>query len=93
MQIHGPSHILGTQPLEGAHRLNPTEALDDLNGLHGVDQVEISPEAEWVSRIEDVSDVRTELVQRIRQEIAAGTYETGEKLDIAIGRLLDEVVG
>jgi hypothetical protein len=32
--------------------------------------------------------VRQELVERVRQEIAAGTYETPEKLEIALARLL-----
>jgi hypothetical protein len=37
--------------------------------------------------------VRTELVRRVRAEIAAGTYETPEKLDLALGRLLDQLDG
>lgn len=32
--------------------------------------------------------IRYELVQRIRREIAAGIYETPEKLEIALERLL-----
>jgi hypothetical protein len=32
--------------------------------------------------------IRWELVQRIRKEIAAGTYETPEKLEKAMERLL-----
>lgn len=36
-------------------------------------------------------EVRMDLVNRIRAEIAAGTYETEEKLDIALSRLLDEI--
>ncbi|HIQ20562.1 MAG TPA: flagellar biosynthesis anti-sigma factor FlgM, partial [Planctomycetes bacterium] len=38
-----------------------------------------------------VPEIRQERVARIRAEIAAGTYETEEKLEIAIGRLLDEI--
>ena len=36
-------------------------------------------------------EVRQARVDRIRAEIAAGTYETDEKLEIALGRLLDEI--
>jgi hypothetical protein len=32
--------------------------------------------------------IRTELVERVRREIAAGTYDTPEKWDIALERLL-----
>ncbi len=33
--------------------------------------------------------IRTELVERVRREIAAGTYETPEKWEAAFDRLLD----
>ncbi|MHC5003064.1 MAG: hypothetical protein ACYTJ0_08060 [Planctomycetota bacterium] len=35
--------------------------------------------------------VRLALVLRVRAAIAAGTYETGQKLDIALDRLLRDV--
>lgn len=36
----------------------------------------------------DDPSIRTALVQRVRQEIAAGTYETPEKWEAALDRLL-----
>jgi hypothetical protein len=33
-------------------------------------------------------EVRADLVARVRREIAAGTYETPEKWDLALERLL-----
>jgi negative regulator of flagellin synthesis FlgM len=36
-------------------------------------------------------EVRLELVARVRQEIAAGTYETPEKLEAALARLLERL--
>jgi hypothetical protein len=38
-----------------------------------------------------VTGIRFELVQRIRREIAAGTYDTPEKLTMAIDRLIRRV--
>ncbi len=35
--------------------------------------------------------IRTELVERVRRKIAAGTYETPEKLQLALSRLLDDI--
>ena len=35
--------------------------------------------------------IRRELVERIRGEIAAGTYDTEEKWEIALDRLLDRL--
>ena len=37
------------------------------------------------------SEVRFELVKRIRREIAQGIYETSEKLEIAFERLFDRI--
>jgi hypothetical protein len=37
------------------------------------------------------TDIRWDLVQRIRREIAEGTYETPEKLEKALTRLLEEM--
>lgn len=36
-------------------------------------------------------DIRRNLVERVRQEIQLGIYETEEKLAIALERLIDEV--
>lgn len=36
-------------------------------------------------------EVRTELVQRVRGEIAAGTYDTPEKWEEALDRLLERL--
>ena len=36
-------------------------------------------------------DIRTELVERVRREIAAGTYDTPEKWGAALDRLWDRL--
>jgi len=46
-----------------------------------------------ISRVHEMPDVRAERVGQIKQQIAEGTYETAEKLDVALGRLLDELAG
>jgi hypothetical protein len=37
--------------------------------------------------------VRTELVETVRRQIAAGTYDTPEKMDAAMEELLRDLVG
>jgi len=58
-----------------------------------VDELDISHEADLVGRVDDLPDIRADRVAEIRAEIAAEVYETDEKLDIALGRLLDEISG
>jgi negative regulator of flagellin synthesis FlgM len=38
-------------------------------------------------------DTRADRVSELRAQIASGTYEAEAKLDVALGRLLDEMAG
>ena len=38
-----------------------------------------------------VNGIRTDLVNRVRAEIAAGTYETPEKMEIALEKMLGDL--
>ena len=55
------------------------------------DEVDISQEARLVEQTHQIPDVRQDRVDSIRAQLAAGTYETAEKLDVAVDRLLDEI--
>jgi negative regulator of flagellin synthesis FlgM len=88
MQIYGPSNVHGPQQLQGPHWQRPVARTAE---SAPVDQVDISPAAEAAIQASETGDVRTDLVARVRNEIAAGTYETPAKLDAALERLLDEL--
>jgi len=90
MYIYGTSQIHAAQPLNSPHRLSPTPA----SGSHssaGVDQLDISPEADFVAQARDLPDIREDRVASIRAQIKNGTYETPDKLDAALSSLLDEI--
>jgi len=53
------------------------------------DQVELSSAARNSSK----EAIRTDLVNRIREEIKNGTYETPERLDAAIDGLSNDLLG
>jgi negative regulator of flagellin synthesis FlgM len=93
MQIHGISHLHGAQPVSGPHRTQAPVSASPADGWLGVDELDISHEAELVSRVRDLPDVRAERVAQIRAEIAAGVYETDAKMNVAVGRLVDEYCG
>ena len=57
------------------------------------DHVEISPLGQMLDGISQLPEIRYERVEEIRQQIAAGSYETPEKLELALDRLLDEFRG
>ena len=93
MQIYGLSHLHGAQPISGPHRTQAAEATQQADSWLGVDQLDISPEAELVSRVRDLPDTRADRVSELRAQIASGVYESDAKLDVALGRLLDELAG
>ena len=45
------------------------------------------PASERKRRVPVVAEIRTELVTRVRQEIAEGRYDTSDKWDAALERL------
>ena len=54
------------------------------------DIVEISEVAKLAAKLREIPEIRTDLVEQVKAEIAAGTYETPERVDIAVERLMEE---
>lgn len=74
----------------GKQELRPT--VGHAGQSRGRDQVEFSRTAQLLSRMAELPDVRQELVNRVRSEIEAGTYETPEKVDAAVDNLVEDLV-
>ena len=91
MHVYGPAHLHGAQPIGAPHssRVASPSAPDLARPIQ--DEVQISDAAQFVDQARHVPDIRQDRVNQIRAQIAAGTYETDEKLEIALGRLLDEI--
>ena len=106
MQINGMNPLFGiqrvnpttsAQPVNGAAPASETKAANTIQ-----DEIRLSNVNNNVSDVSAISTassvantdgVRMDLVNRIRAEIAAGTYETEAKLDIALNRMLNEIQG
>jgi len=91
------TNVDGIQPVSAARPIQPAQgpvAPQD-NAAPGwiSDVVDISTASILAARVHDMPDVRTDLVQRVRQEIEAGTYETEERIDVTVDRLMDELFG
>ena len=84
----GRTGTAGTQREPDATRdlEKPPQRLGD-----SADRVELSDHARFLDRMRQLPAARTDRVEEIRAAIAAGTYETEEKLAAAIDRLLDEL--
>lgn len=91
MHIYGPAHLHGAQPINPPHgaRVSKAEAGSQTAGIQ--DELQLSDAARLVEQVRDVPEIRQDRIDQIRSEIAAGTYETDDKLEMAVGRLLDEI--
>ena len=92
MQIYGPTHVHGPQAIRAPHVTPPPEATRVDRATGGSDEVEISSAARLLDAVRNLPEIRQDRVREIREAIAEGTYETDEKLQIALERLLEEIV-
>jgi anti-sigma28 factor (negative regulator of flagellin synthesis) len=72
------------RPGENTTRESETDTVQ-----RGEDRVELSSAAREAQG--SSQPIRSDLVTRVRQELAAGTYETPEKLEIAVRRAVREL--
>jgi len=54
--------------------------------------VEISSAAALAAKIQEIPDIRADLVAGVKHEIEAGTYETPDRIEAAVERLLNDLI-
>jgi anti-sigma28 factor (negative regulator of flagellin synthesis) len=82
----GPIHRIGPMP---ASAEGPIER--GIGGVHrGDDSVELSERARLLDQLRQMPAVRLERVEAVRHAIAAGDYETPDKLDRAVDAMLED---
>ena len=86
MQIRRTTTVQNTNAINLATP-NKTSATNSSN-LAPVDQLDISAEAQ---ALQNNQGIRSEKVAELKEQIASGRYETAEKIDVAVERLLDEI--
>ena len=86
MEIFGAGGTQGPQPIYP--RLAPigVDAGQTVHAGAPRDHVEISPLGQMLDGISRLPEIRHEKVEEIRRQIAAGSYETTEKLELALDR-------
>ena len=98
MQIYGPYRVSTTQSTSGVQRTQPqkpAEATEPSKRTQPADELDLSASA-GVNRLQDTAaiagggDIRIDRVAEIRRQIADGVYETPEKMDAALNKILDQ---
>jgi negative regulator of flagellin synthesis FlgM len=93
MEIYGAGGTQGPQPIYPRLAAFSLEAGQAVHANAPRDHVEISPLGKMLDGIGQLPEIRHERVDEIRRQIAAGSYETPEKLELALDRMLDEMMG
>jgi len=91
MQIYGPAHVHGPQPIASPHAGRPASPAPGGGSSPVTDELHISTAGQFIDQIHELPAIRQDRVAALRQAIAEGTYETADKLDAAVDRLLDEI--
>ncbi|MEM9366650.1 MAG: flagellar biosynthesis anti-sigma factor FlgM [Planctomycetota bacterium] len=104
MQIFGPFRVSTPQAagnVSGAQRANPSQSTKPTDAAKPksaapVDELDLSSSVTGTNRLAGTTsasdgEIRVDRVAEIRRQIASGTYETPDKLDAALDRLLDEL--
>ena len=89
MHKHGPDPLVG--PLRGTAAWWHGRPIDDVPVADDAPAPEEAPPAPPRTRKRGPRKIRTELVERVRGEIAAGTYDTADKFQAALERLLERM--
>lgn len=93
MQISNSFSVSGADALRSSSKASaPSEsqAVAKAGGIQEpVDLIELSPEALSVGGAQSTETFRTEKVAQMREDIAAGKYDTEEMLEKAFDRMLD----
>ena len=90
----------GINGIHGAMGNTPVDPVGSVAGAEGAreplainDVVEISTAARLAALVHEIPDVRADLVAQIRSQIQAGAYETPERIEATVDRLMDEMLG
>lgn len=93
MDVNGTSSISGSSPISkqigpSNTNTNKTPASKPISSPQ--DELEISSAGRMLDEMTNDSEMRAERLAQIKAAIDDGTYETDEKLDAALSRLLDQ---
>lgn len=98
MHINGLGHAQAAQGISNVQRAaagSRAHAADQSPAALPADELDLSPEAQAISQIQEASSsesaggIRWEKVNALRQAIAEGNYETTDRLSGAIDNFLD----
>ena len=87
--VNGVNPLWAPKPIEPTNAMVPNTAAGAPEGISDV--VEITTASALAAKVQQVPEIRAELVARVKKEIEAGTCDTPERLDAAVEKLLEDL--
>jgi anti-sigma28 factor (negative regulator of flagellin synthesis) len=69
-----------------------TVASSNVEAAATTDRVEFSEHAQLLEKVHQLPEVRQDKIDAIKDAIANNTYLTSDKLDVAVNRMVDELI-
>lgn len=91
MYVYGTGYIHGPHSLSGPHRAAQPAPAAGAGAPSSGDRVEFSQQADLISRVRELPEIRADRVAELKRQIASGGYDSDQKLDMALERMLDEI--
>jgi anti-sigma28 factor (negative regulator of flagellin synthesis) len=89
INVHGVNPAAGAQGIDPVGAANAAAAPKQPIAINDV--VEISTAAKLTARINELPDIRADLVAQVKAQIEAGAYETPQRIEATVDRLMDEL--
>lgn len=91
MDVNGIGSVHSSYPIQRSQPTPDVSKAAETTPISTADQVEISSAGRLLDQAVQTSGLRAERLEQIKAAIDAGTYDTDEKLEAALERLLDEI--
>ena len=91
MEVRGFGSVGASRPVTGARPPVETAETASTGSMTPKDEVEISAVGKMMDDVSRVSGLREQRLAQIKSAIENGTYDTPEKLELALGRMLDQI--
>ncbi|MBD3672912.1 MAG: flagellar biosynthesis anti-sigma factor FlgM [Planctomycetaceae bacterium] len=91
MDVNGPSPIRPSTPIQPTQQAGSIQDAAASDAVAPKDDVEISQAARMMEELDQASDLHQARLDRIKEDIKSGVYETPEKLESALWNLLKEI--
>lgn len=93
MEVRGPNGVGASAPINRTAPATGAGAPGPVGPAAPRDEVEISAIAKMLDSASRLDGVREQRLAEIKAAIEAGTYDTPEKMQIALERLIDQIGG